>query len=194
MRKVFIVLGLFIVVSSYGQLNLDFGIKAGLNYGANGDVVTSAETVYQSPDANLGYHIGVFARLGDKFYFRPELVYTNTKSGYGDLFLKIQKLDAPLLLGVKIVGPLSVFGGPSLQYITNTDLESINVDNLENDFTVGLNFGAAVKISKFSFDIRYERGLSENEASFIADNITNLEGKIDTRPDQFIISVGFSFL
>jgi hypothetical protein len=43
-------------------------------------------------------------------------------------------------------------------------------------------------------DFRYERGFSDNEATFINTNITNVEAdRIDTRPDQLILSLSVAF-
>ena len=44
----------------------------------------------------------------------------------------MKKFDAPLLVGVKILGPVSVFGGPSLQYI----IDSAVLTKVENRMTI----------------------------------------------------------
>ena len=120
---------------------------------------------------------------------RPELVYTNTTSGYAEGDLKIQKLDLPVLVGTKIIGPLHAFIGPSFQYLLDTECSGITFDIVENDFTVGLNLGVGVNLGRFGIDLRYERGFSENEVNFINSNITTLTGdRVDTRPDQLILS------
>lgn len=189
------ILGIMLLASSFifAQAEPGFGIKAGLNYAGNGDVTDSAGEVVENPDRNIGYHLGVFGRFGDSFYFRPELAYTSIKSSYDDDDFKMQKLDAPLLVGLKVIGPLQVFAGPSLQYILDTEYDGITLGDVENDFTVGLNFGVAVALGQLGLDIRYERGFSENEAEFIGDNnlITNGD-RIDTRPDQVILSLSLN--
>ncbi|WP_299399646.1 porin family protein [uncultured Gelidibacter sp.] len=166
-----------------------FGIKAGLNYNANGDYFESIGDNAKHPDRNVGYHIGVFGKIGDRFYFKPELVYTQTKSDYDSNDFKMQKLDAPLLVGVKLLGPVSVFAGPSLQYILDTEFDGIAINDVENDFSVGLNFGVGVNFNRFGIDLRYERGFSENEATFINNSVGVPPSRIDTRPDQLILSV-----
>jgi hypothetical protein len=182
-----------IATVTFAQSEPGFGIKAGLNYGANGDYFESISAAAQDPDRNVGYHIGLYGKLGRNLYFRPELVYTKTKSDYdGDVF-DVSKLDAPLLVGTKVIGPLHVFGGPAFQYILKSDFDGISVDRVENDFTVGLNIGAGVNLGRLGVDIRYERGFSENEANFINTNITTIEdSRIDTRPDQVVLSVSIS--
>lgn len=166
------------------QTATGFGVKGGLNYNGNGDYFESTKLNAQHPDRNVGYHVGVFGKIGTKVYFKPELVYTSTKSDYNDDSFKMQKLDAPLLVGIKILGPISVFGGPSLQYILDTEFDGIAINDVENDFSVGLNFGIGLNFNKIGIDLRYERGFSDNEATFIGNN-----DRLDTRPEQLILSL-----
>lgn len=170
------------------QTGSSYGIKGGLNYNANGDYFESIGSVAENPDRNIGFHIGVFGKLGSKLYFRPELVYTSTKSDYNSSDFKMQKIDAPLLVGIKVLGPVSMFAGPSFQYIIDSEFDGISINDIENDFSVGLNFGAAINFDAFSVDLRYERGFSNNEARFLNNN--NIDtSRLDTRPDQIILSL-----
>ncbi|MGE5943473.1 MAG: outer membrane beta-barrel protein [Flavobacteriales bacterium] len=186
-----ILLALFLVsISSftYAQSATGFGIKGGLNYNANGDYFESIGSNAKNPDRNVGYHIGLFGKIGNQIYFKPELVYTSTKSDYDDDSFEMQKLDAPLLVGIKVLGPVSVFAGPSFQYILDSDFNGIAINDIENDFTVGLNFGIGLNINKLGIDLRYERGFSDNEATFIGNNGIGTS-RLDTRPDQLILSL-----
>ena len=170
-----------------------FGIKGGLNYSANGDYFESIGDNAKSPNRNIGYHVGVFGKIGDKLYFKPELVYTATKSDYESNDFKIKKIDAPLLVGLKVLGPVSVFGGPSLQYILDTEFDGINISNVADELTVGLNFGIGLSLNKVGIDLRYERGFNDNEANFINNNLgTGVASRIDTRPDQLILSLSIA--
>ena len=195
MKKLF----LFVLLATtctftYAQMGTSWGVKAGLNYNAHGDYFESIGDAAENPDRNMGYHFGVFGKLGNDLYFKPELVYTSTKSEYEDGEFEMKKLDAPLLVGIKVLGPVSVFGGPSLQYILDSDdgFSNISIDSIENDFSIGLNFGAAINFNKFAIDIRYERGLSSNEASFLDNNGINIDNRLDTRPDQLILSLSLA--
>ncbi|MBV1888250.1 MAG: PorT family protein [Urechidicola sp.] len=176
-------------LSSNAQV-FDWGIKGGLNYNSNGDIVNEAGNILENPEANAGYHIGFFAKTKGRIYIRPELVYTHTNSNYDSKKLKIDKIDAPVLLGVKIIGPLHAVIGPSFQYIINTDLESFNLSDVENDFTVGGTVGLTVQLGKLGIDVRYERGFTSNEADFL--NIGEI-ASVDTRPSQLIASASFRF-
>lgn len=193
MNKHLILVLLVSCISSYswGQTDTSYGIKAGLNYNGNGNYKTSIGETIDNPDRNIGYHIGVFGKLGNSLYFRPELVYTSTKSEYESGNFDMKKIDAPLLVGIKVIGPISVFAGPALQYILDTDLEGTTLSKVENEFSVGLNFGAALNFNKFALDVRYERGFSDNEAQFLNNNNIG-SGKLDTRPEQLILSLSIT--
>ncbi len=190
MQKLFITAVLLSIfsITAQAQKGSGFGIKAGLNYNANGSYIASISDNAQNPDRNIGYHFGVFGKIGNQFYLRPELVYTQTKSDYSSENFSMKKLDLPLLLGIKVIGPLHVFAGPAFQYIINSDFGGRDIKNIDNDFSVGLNFGVGVNLNKIGIDLRYERGFSNNEASFLNNNGIDIS-RLDTRPDQLILSL-----
>lgn len=168
-----------------------FGFKGGLNYGGNGDYFDSIGMNAQNPDQNIGYHLGVFGKIGNKIYLRPELVYTKVSSDYDAGEFEMKKLDLPVLVGIKVLGPVNVFAGPAFQYVLDTDANFNNVTfgDIENDFSVGLNFGIGLSLNKLGIDLRYERGFSDNEANFIDNNNIANMNRLDTRPEQLILSL-----
>ena len=184
-------------IAAFSQNDSGFGIKGGINYNQNGDLIesvgNSAEDIVHGSDGKVGYHVGIFGKLAfSRLYLRPELVYTKTQSAYnldGGTKYDISKLDLPVLVGVEIIGPLHVFAGPAFQYMLTNDLEGFNINDAEKDFTVGLHIGAGVDIGRLGLDVRYERGFSENEAEFIGENVTNIQGRVDSRPSQVIFAV-----
>jgi len=189
-RLIFIPLFFLVITASYAQSQSGFGFIGGLNYNGNGNYFQSIESSAQHPDKNAGFHLGVFGKLGNRIYFKPSLVFTSTKSGYNDGDFKMQKLDLPAIVGIKIIGPLSVFAGPSFQYILDSDFDGISINNIENDFSAGFNFGIGLNIKKIGIDLKYERGFSKNEATFIGNNLGETTvSRLDTRPEQLILSL-----
>ncbi|WP_406685654.1 PorT family protein [Seonamhaeicola sp. MEBiC1930] len=190
MKNHYLALLIITLISTFAsaQVAKGFGLRAGLNYNANGDYFDSVSTNAKNPDRNIGYHIGVFGKIGDKIYLKPEVVYTSTKSDYDADSFNMQKIDAPILVGAKVLGPISVFGGPSFQYILDSEFDGISINSIENDFSIGLNFGIGLNLNKVGIDVRYERGFSNNEASFLQNNNINPD-RLDTRPDQLILSL-----
>lgn len=166
-----------------------FGFKGGLNYSVSGSLYDSASNIAENPTGNIGFNFGLFAKYGGFIYVKPEIVYTNISSDYNDGTFKMQKIDVPLLGGIRLIKVLNIFIGPSFQYIIESDFDNNNVQDL-NDFTVGLNVGLGVSFKKIGIDLRYERGFSENEATILNNNNINL-GTIDTRVEQFILSISF---
>ena len=199
MKKTLLVAVLALMGSAaMAQSGTGFGIKAGLSYNKNGDLIGSigdaGQNIVEGAEGKTGYHFGFWGKLDfPKVYLRPELVYSKTKSSYdvdGDSQdYDISKLDLPVLFGVKIVGPLHVFAGPAFQYILNNDLGDLEVEDVKNDFSLGLNAGVGVNLGSLGLDVRYERGFSENEARFIGNNITDIEGRVDSRPSQIIFAL-----
>ena len=214
MKKLFLILILLGSMSSVNAQFMSYGIKGGLNYNSNGDLRTLhgfEEDLKINSDNQTGYHIGVFSeiKLPLWLYVRPELIYTHTKSNYDEnnynADLSINKFDAPVLFGIKVLQFGRVFLGPVFTYMMNTDLENISfIDNVKNissdDFSMGGQIGAGIELGKFGADIRWETGLTDTEAQFVG-NLTNgyidsgddAKIKIDTRPQQFIISIYYKF-
>lgn len=196
-----LLLAVFALVSitAFAQSGSGFGIKGGLNYNQNGNlsfkqVQATGEDIIAGSDGKIGYHIGFYGKFDfPKLYIRPEVIYTKTKSEYSSSSVNseydISKLDVPVLLGYKFIGPLHIFAGPAFQYTLKNDLKDLEVEDVKNDFSVGLQMGIGVNIGKLGIDVRYERGFSDNEANFIGENITgsDISGKVDARPSQIII-------
>ena len=207
MKKIILTcLFLSTLLSANAQI-FNVGIKGGLNYNTNGDLVGTIndgteEYITRTSNGDYGYHIGAFAELKLPFwlYIRPELVYTHTESYYegevsgNESSLSINKMDIPVLVGFRIIKIVRVFIGPSFQYILNTDFDFEDVKAVDyDDFTVGLQLGAGLEFGRFGFDIRWEQGLSDSTAYF-AGNITDTEIVVDTRPSQIIFGVYWKFL
>ncbi len=195
-----LILAVFAIISTtaFAQKDGGFGIKGGLNYNQNGDLFASvnnaAENIISGSDGKVGYHIGAFYKIKlTKFYIRPEVIYTKTNSGYmvqnEESTYGVSKLDVPVLVGLNLIGPLHIFAGPSFQAILDSNFENANISDLENDYTIGLQVGLGVNLGKLGLDVRYERGLSENETKFSGTNIADISGRIDTRPSQVIFAL-----
>ena len=185
---------------TFAQTGTGFGIKAGLSYNENGDLISSVgdagQNIIDGAEGKAGFHFGFWGKLDfPKLYIRPELVFTRTQSSYtldgSSTDYNVSKLDLPVLLGYKIIGPLHVFAGPAFQYTLDNDLDGVSIGDVENDFTVGLNIGAGVNLGRIGLDVRYERGFSENEAEFVSNNIADIQGRVDSRPAQVIFSLSY---
>ena len=203
MKKVFLMISLAFAFSQTSTAQIDFGVKAGLNYNSE-SIQSVSEDVFTGAESKTGYHASIWLRfklpiIG--FYLRPELVYTNLEN---ELLYKItptqttqptsynfQKIDIPVLIGKKFFGIGNVFAGPSFQYILNSDFSIDDLEDVDTDgFTVGLQFGAGIELGNLGIDVRWERGLNAVESTFL--NVTtNTNVTFDTRVNQIIIGLSY---
>lgn len=202
-----VVLTLLAITLTSGLLfaqNIDVGIKGGVNYNFGGDLseVTSevgnnATNVLSGADNKAGFHLGLWSRihfLG--LYLRPEINYTQLNNSYynsnADVStdFKTKKIDVPILLGTKIIGPVHIYAGPSLQYIAKSDFSQSEFNSLNtNDFSVGLQIGTGVELGRFGLDVRWEKGFSNDLDGKLGD--TNIN--VDNRPNQIIFGLAYRF-
>jgi hypothetical protein len=199
-KGIFLMMILLCSTSAIAQTG--FGIKGGLNYGDNGeisytDVTNAGEDIRQGGESKVGYHAGIFYKADLwAFFLKPELVYTRTKSSYDyqdkTADYQVSKLDLPVLVGVDVLGPLNIFAGPSIQYILDNDFQGVGLGDVENEFTVGAQFGAGLQLGRIGLDVRYERGLKENEASVLDLNDPDGIQRVDSRPNQIIFSLSLN--
>ncbi len=177
-----------------------FGIKGGLNYGATGDYENLSEVVddasqIEDGKQRTGYHFGFFGKLEFAgIFLQPELLYTKLTTEYPEFDYVMQKLDAPVLLGVNVLGPLNIKAGPSFQYVLSNELEntSLEIGDVENNITVGYQLGLGVNIGRLGIDARYEGAFQDNDA-FGGDLAQDNGFKIDSRPSQWILSASYAF-
>lgn len=198
MKKVILVLCLAFGFSQISNAQFQYGLKGGINYNSNSveGITAAGQDVFGGAKSKTGYHIGVWTRLKIPvlgLYVRPELIYTNLENEVEyNQAAKVtthtfQKIDIPVLLGKKIFGIGNVFIGPSFQYILNSDFGIDDISSVDADgFTMGLQFGGGVEFGKLGIDVRWERGFSNIESSFVG-NLGNVE--YDTRVNQIIIGL-----
>ena len=210
MKNLLFVLLFFGSILSANAQFLNWGVKGGINYNANGDLIVVAEEIISEPlssDQELGYHFGLLAeiKLPLFLYIRPELLYTHTESSYSiddeeEARLKMDRIDIPVLLGFRVFKIGRFFFGPSFQYIMNSDLSAENVDNIKNisydDFNIAAQVGIGLNFGRFGTDIRWEAGLLDTQALYEVDDIdfddvANVG--VDTDNMQFLLSVYWKF-
>lgn len=193
-KLVLIVLVTLSSLSLYAQKN-GVGIKAGLS---STQVDFKSEQFVPS-DAQMGYHLGVFARFGGVgFFVQPEVLFTQT-SGKFKLELppvssisstqyeaKFNRLDVPVMAGFRMLKVIRIMAGPIASFNIDSSLKDAGTTVQNIDFkkaTLGYQTGVGVDLGNLTFEGKYEGGLSrftENVGSYTADN----------RLNQWVLSVG----
>ena len=195
MKKLVLVLLVFLgSLSAYAQ-KIGFGLKGGLSSTQvnfeGGQLVPS--------DAQMGYHLGVFARFGGiGFFVQPEVLFTQTSGQFLEISslssippinyeAKFNRLDVPVMAGFRLLKIIRVMAGPIASFNIDSSLQEAGktVQNIDfKNATLGYQAGVGVDLGPLSFEGKYEGGLSkftENVGTYTTDN----------RINQLVLSVGY---
>jgi hypothetical protein len=185
-------------LSAYAQKN-GLGLKGGLS---STQVDFEGDQLVPS-DAQLGYHLGVFARFGGiGFFVQPEVLFTQTRGQFKVELpslpslassrvptiydAKFNRLDVPVMAGFRILKIIRVMAGPIASFNIDSSLKDAGKTVEGIDFkkaTLGYQTGVGVDLGNLSFEGKYEGGLSkftENVGTYTADN----------RINQWVLSIG----
>ncbi|KPQ15611.1 MAG: PorT family outer membrane secretin [Algoriphagus marincola HL-49] len=194
MKKLFVIILLAgFSLPAFSQ-NSGFGIKAGVN---NSDIKFETEEFF-TWHSYTGYHVGIFARLDlGGLLIQPELLFTQTggefvsndlgSNGSERFNANFNRLDIPLMFGVKMFKLIRLQAGPVASINVNSNLENSIGTVTDVDFkqaTLGYQAGLGLDIGNLFIDAKYEGGLSK-----VTGQIAGFE--TDNRLNQWILSVGF---
>lgn len=200
MKKVIVVLMILIApIAAYSSFN------AGVAIGYNATTLTSD---WDDINGNLksGFQFGIFARLGDKFFLQPELLYAS-RGGYqefqdeatGAVLSRTEghtgMFQIPVMLGLKLIDGdmlgVNVQAGPVMSIITDkgmTDVGNAFANKSFEDFTWGVQLGAGIDFMSFILNIRYEYPLSDIYK--VPNDTQNFSAKAHT----FLVTLGWKLL
>lgn len=178
--------------------NIEFGVKAGLVFNTDkGELLSDITGIYdRKGEGSVGYQLGVLTRIkAGGLYVQPELLYTQFRNEYasefGDFEVTKKRVDIPVNIGKSIFGIAHIQAGPVFSYYMSDDFNIDQVSKLkQDDFNVGLQAGAGVKLSDFLIDLRYEFGLGKTTTQFVAENSTF---STDSRPQFLNLSLAYIF-
>ncbi len=200
---------LFFTTSLLAQGNL------GVNFGLNDDNFGSIENIKNKIDNydldiknSTGFQFGVFTEIDlITFYVRPELNLIFSKSqnatalegspslnqtiNIAEHSYKSTDIQVPIIFGYKILGPISVFAGPSFKYSLSNS-SNFDLEDIKDKYTLSFLLGSRVKIKSISVGIRYERGLNNKEVSIINANGVNLDNaNVDLTTNKLSLNISY---
>jgi hypothetical protein len=216
MKKAYLLLIIGLLMTTAGFSQLKFGAKAGVTSttidanrtfenitGENYD-----ELKVQGENATInGFQAGIFGRLSlASLYVQPELLFSTStaevqvkKIDQGTVQetltkdQKFNKIDIPLMAGWKF-GPARIQAGPVASIILSNQSAIEAATNYEEEFnnaTWGYQVGAGLDLlNTLTLDVKYEGSLSKFGEGVV---IGEEERKFDSRPNQFIFSLGIFF-
>ena len=207
MKNHTLILFLLLNTTLYSQGNL--GISFGLNDDSFGSIENISSTI-DNYDLDLknatGFQFGVYTEIDlITFYIRPELNFIFSKANQGSALLtgnatedilkhnlKSSEIQVPIIFGYNILGPLSIFGGPSFKYNLKTSSDIFNLEDIKDKYILSVLLGTRIKMRSLGIDLRYERGLNNGELKIINDNGLNIpNGNIDSTTNRFSILLSY---
>ena len=164
----------------YDKPKSNSGVK--LSIALSNHIGEDAETDGSYNEAKFGYGIGIFSiiPISNIFSIQPELLFTqkgyievNDRVFYSDKRVTQNYIQIPVLLAIKTVASLKLYGGGYIGYLTNIWVRSSNMSPSERrdeerklekntkSFDAGFAVGLILKGNRnMLFDFRYERGLT----------------------------------
>ncbi|WP_300598700.1 porin family protein [Niabella sp.] len=177
-------------LSLHAQFHI--GAKAGVN-------ATKIDGKSFKEEFNYNYLVGFFAEIGvsDKLSVNPELLYSQATSTRDTSFnnvlpgfnkdqtkAKLNYLSIPILLNLKLAGPLHIEAGPQFSVLTSSNKTLLQ--NGEQAFKKGdfsMVGGVQLKFSALRISGRYVVGLS---------NISDLPSQEKWKNQALQVAVGFA--
>ena len=208
MKNHTLILFLLLNTTLYSQGNL--GISFGLSDDSFGSIENNISSTIDNYDLDLknatGFQFGVYTEIDlITFYIRPELNFIFSKANQGSALLtgnatedilkhnlKSSEIQVPIIFGYNILGPLSIFGGPSFKYNLKTSSDIFNLEDIKDKYILSILLGTRIKMRSLGIDLRYERGLNNGELKIINDNGLNIpNGNIDSTTNRFSILLSY---
>ena len=175
---------------------IKFGVKGGLNFNAPGDITQAPSqfsNIEEAKDQVSGFYVGVYSQIKlFMLYARPELHFTKYNTNFANITVGQSRIEAPVSLGFKFLPVLSGFAGPTFRYQLAGDASDYSIDNVTNNATLGIHFGVRAHFGKLGVDIRYDRGITEEESTILSSNNLNV-GTIDNRPNLLSLGISYAF-
>ena len=206
---------LFLIPSSslfaQGNLGVNFGLNDD-NFGSIENIKTKIDDYDLDLKNSTGFQLGLFTEIDlITFYIRPEINLIFSKSKNGTAFTsanhnnnilsesiniaehtyKSSDIQVPIIFGYKVIGPISIFAGPTFKYnLSNSS--NFDLEEIEDKYNLSLLLGTRVKVRSFSLGLRYERGLNNNELLIINANGIDLDNaNIDTTTNKLSLNISY---
>ena len=203
MRLIYFLLFTSSGLLAQGNLGFQFGLNDD-NFGSIENISNKIDNYDLDIKNSTGFQFGVFTEIDlITFYIRPELNLIFSKSKNAAAYsldeginiakhsYKSSEVQLPIIFGYKVLGPISVFAGPSFKYnLSNSS--NFNLEDIKDKYTLSLLLGSRVKIRSISVGLRYERGLNNNEVLIINANGVDLDNaNVDLTTNKLSLNISY---
>jgi hypothetical protein len=155
----------FLVSAQADKTGVHFMPQVGVNLSKPID-----ETIDLEERFRVGYEAGFWIKTKSTVFIMPGAFYgqhglnqvyiKDLENSYDTILNKVdyQTLKIPVIFGIQALG-VRLYTGPSFTYVIDSDLPEFSPDDFR-DLSMGLSIGAGFSFLLFSFDARFEYGVS----------------------------------
>ena len=180
---------------------LKWGVKAGMNYHTVGEPTNLGKDIVEAKN-RVGWHAGLQAswQVTRMLSIDPELIFSRNSYnltpsvGTGGVAY-LNTMDVPVILGVKIIGPLKVQAGVNINVMTDSGVKG---EDKPFRFTassqaLGYLLGVGVDLGHFNITARYNGFFRQSESSVAFNKVQTTDDLMKMRVGTWQLGVGFYF-
>lgn len=181
--------------------SLKWGVKAGLNYHTVGEPTNLGRDIVDAKN-RVGWHAGLQAswQVSRVFTIDPELVFSRNSYnlipsvGTGGIAY-LNTIDVPVILGVKLIGPLKLQGGININVMTDSGVKGEDKPFRFSASTQALGYllGIGVDLGHFNIVARYNGFFRQSESSVAFNKVQTTDDLMKMQVSTWQLGVGFYF-
>ncbi len=200
-KLILFVAALMIGLGAQAGNSLKWGVKAGLNYHTVGEPTNLGRDIVDAKN-RVGWHAGLQAswQVSRVFTIDPELVFSRNSYnlipsvGTGGIAY-LNTIDVPVILGVKLIGPLKLQCGININVMTDSGVKGEDKPFRFSASTQALGYllGVGVDLGHFNIMARYNGFFRQSESSVAFNKVQTTDDLMKMQVSTWQLGVGFYF-
>ena len=200
-KLILFIAALMIGVGAQAGSPLKWGVKAGMNYHTVGELTNLGKDIVKAEN-RVGWHAGLQAswQISRVFSIDPELIFSRNSYnltpsvGTGGIAY-LNTIDVPVVLGVKIIGPLKVQGGININVMTDSGVkgEDKPFRFSASSQALGYLLGLGVDLGHINITARYNGFFRQSESSVAFNKAQTTDDLMKMQVSTWQLGVGFYF-
>lgn len=200
-KLILFIAALMIGVGAQAGSPLKWGVKAGMNYHTVGELTNLGKDIVKAEN-RVGWHAGLQAswQISRVFSIDPELIFSRNSYnltpsvGTGGIAY-LNMIDVPVVLGVKIIGPLKAQGGININVMTDSGVkgEDKPFRFSASSQALGYLLGMGVDLGHINITARYNGFFRQSESSVAFNKAQTTDDLMKMQVSTWQLGVGFYF-
>ncbi len=200
-KLILFIAALMIGVGAQAGSPLKWGVKAGMNYHTVGETTNLGKDIVKAEN-RVGWHAGLQAswQISRVFSIDPELIFSRNSYnltpsvGTGGIAY-LNTIDVPVVLGVKIIGPLKAQGGININVMTDSGVkgEDKPFRFSASSQALGYLLGLGVDLGHINITARYNGFFRQSESSVAFNKAQTTDDLMKMQVSTWQLGVGFYF-